>query len=127
MTAYNVVRFRTRPGQEQAFVDAHRKADLAVKGFRKGALIKTGERSFCFVGEWDKVDSIAAARPAMIGLLDGMRGLLEDLGGGLGVTDPVSGAAIVDVRAKQRAKARGGAKKRAGKKKRAAKKRRKAR
>ena len=32
----------------------------------------------------------------MIAQLDRMRGMLEDLGGGLGVTDPVSGDAVVE-------------------------------
>jgi hypothetical protein len=31
----------------------------------------------------------------MISLLDEVRGMLEDLGGGLGPTDPVSGEAVV--------------------------------
>jgi hypothetical protein len=117
MTAYNVVRFRTQPGMEQAFVDAHRKISTPMKGMRRFALIKTGDRTFCIVGEWDKMDSIVAARPAMIGMLDGFRHMLEDLGGGLGVTDPVSGAVVVEVKpAKPRAKSRPAAKKRAGKK-----------
>jgi hypothetical protein len=42
------------------------------------------------------MDALAAARPAMIATLDGFRDKLEDLGGGLGVTDPVSGEVIVD-------------------------------
>jgi len=37
-----------------------------------------------------------AARPTMIGYLDGVRPLLEDLGGGLGLTDPVSGEVVVE-------------------------------
>jgi hypothetical protein len=65
-------------------------------GVRDGALIKTGDRTFCFVGKWDNFDKIAASRPKMIGILDGFRGMLEDLGGGLGVTDPVSGEAVVE-------------------------------
>lgn len=119
MTAFNVVRFRTKPGMEQAFIDAHKKAHLNVKGFRGGALVKTGERAFCMIGEWAKMDSIAAARPAMIGLLDQFRGMLEDLGGGLGVTDPISGSVVVDIKAprKKAKKATKAAKKR-GKKKR---------
>ena len=32
MTAYNSVRFRTKPGKEQAFIDAHEKASLDVAG-----------------------------------------------------------------------------------------------
>jgi hypothetical protein len=98
MTAYNVVRFRTKPGKEKAFIDAHEKISLQAKGFRKGALIKTGERSFCMVGEWNDMDSLAAARPMMIGVLDTFRDMLEDLGGDLGVTDPVSGTVVAEIR-----------------------------
>lgn len=97
MTAYNLVRFRVKPGQEQAFIAAHKNAKREMKGFRKGALVKTGDRTFCFVGEWDSMDALAAARPTMIGTLDGFRDLLEDLGGNLGVTDPVSGTVVADL------------------------------
>ncbi len=98
MTAYNVVRFRVKPGSEKAFEEAHRALNSAkMKGFRKGALVNTGEGSYCFVGEWGAMSDIVAARPEMIAFLDTVRGLLEDLGGGLGVTDPVSGEAVVEV------------------------------
>jgi hypothetical protein len=43
--------------------------------------------------------SISAARPAMIKNLDRFRGTLEDLGHGLGVTDPVSGELVIDIKA----------------------------
>jgi hypothetical protein len=99
MTAYNIVRFRVKPGCEQPFVDAHRSANPGFKGFRAGALVKTGERTFCFVAEWTNFQRIVDARPQMIGLLDSMRDYLEDLGGGLGVTDPVSGEAVVTLKA----------------------------
>lgn len=102
MGAYNVVRFRVKPGCEQAFIDAHKKAKPAFKGFRGGALVKTGDREFCFVGEWSGFQKIAAARPIMIGLLDGMREYLEDLGNGLGLTDPVSGEVVVTLKASKR-------------------------
>ncbi|HEY9028404.1 MAG TPA: antibiotic biosynthesis monooxygenase [Burkholderiaceae bacterium] len=95
--AFNVVRFRVKPGREQAFIDAHRRADLAVAGFRRASLIKTGERSFCIIGEWDSFDALAKARPTMIGVLDTFRDELEDLGGGLGVTDPVSGEVVLSL------------------------------
>jgi len=97
MSAFNVVRFRVKPGREQAFIDAHRRADFGVAGFRRASLIKTGERSFCIVGEWDSLDALAAARPTMIGVLDSFRADLEDLGGGLGVTDPVSGEVVLSM------------------------------
>ena len=98
MTAFNIVRFRVKPGREEAFLEAHRKADPTFKGFLRGALVKTGERAYCFVGEWDAFDSIAAARPEMIGLLDSFRDELEDLGNGLGVTDPISGDVVIDLK-----------------------------
>jgi hypothetical protein len=98
MTAFNVVRFRTRPGHEQALVDAHRRAQMDFDGLIRAALVKTGERTYCFVGEWQSLDCLVAARSKMIGMLDGFRGDLEDLGGGLGVSDPVSGEVVVDVK-----------------------------
>lgn len=96
MTAYNVVRFKVKPGKEQEAM-AIWKAAPRPKGAGKGALIKTGDRSYCFVGEWDSMDSITAARPQMIAELDKVRPLLEDLGGGLGVTDPVSGEVVLEL------------------------------
>jgi len=99
MTAFNVVRFRVKPGQEQAFVEAHRQARPKFKGFVDGWLVKTGEQTYCVVAQWRTFQSIVNARPEMIGLLDGMRDMLEDLGGGLGVTDPVSGDAVMRMRA----------------------------
>jgi len=95
MSAFNAVRFRVKPGREQDFIEAHRKAEPGFEGFVRGALVKTGDRTFCFIGEWQSMDAIAAARPGMIALLDSMRDQLEDLGGGLGLTDPVSGEAVV--------------------------------
>ena len=98
MTAYNVVRFRVKPGRDKDFIAKNRDMGATkMKGFRKGALIKTGERTYCLVGEWDGFSSIVAARTEMIGALDGMRDLLEDLGGGLGLTDPVSGDAVLEM------------------------------
>jgi hypothetical protein len=97
MTAYNVVRFRVKPGRDREFIDLHRKAPVTFKGWRNGALVKTGEQSYCFVGEWDNFNSIVAARPEMIGLLDSFRDMLEDLGNGLGLTDPISGETVLQM------------------------------
>jgi hypothetical protein len=98
MTAFNVVRFRVKPGREDAFIEAHRRADPVFKGFVRGTLVKTGERSFCMIGEWNTFDNLAAARPQMISLLDTFRDDLEDLGNGLGVTDPVSGETVFEMK-----------------------------
>jgi hypothetical protein len=57
-------------------------------------MIKTGERSYCVIGEWESLDALIASRERMIAVLDTFRDTLEDLGPGLGVTDPVSGEVI---------------------------------
>jgi hypothetical protein len=98
MTAYNVVRMRPKPGREQDFLTAVKSANTAFKGVRKVALIKTGERAYCLIGEWDSMQNIVDARSAMVRDLDGFRDLLEDLGGGLGVTDPVSGEVVQELK-----------------------------
>jgi hypothetical protein len=95
MTAFNIVRFRVKPGHEEHFIAAHRGRNLAMRGFRAGALVKTGERSYCIVGEWTSLQRMVEARPKMIGILDTFRDDLEDLGAGLGLTDPVSGEVVV--------------------------------
>lgn len=96
MRAYNVVRYKVKPGQEEAFLAAHRAAK-SFPGFAGGALVKTGDRAYCFIGNWNSFDDIVAARPQMIALLDTFRDKLEDLGGGLGVTDPVSGEVVAEL------------------------------
>ncbi len=104
MTAFNVVRFKVKSGKEQQFVDAHRKVRPPFKGFLGGSLIKTGDQSFCFVGEWRTFQNIVNARPQMISFLDGFRDMLEDLGGGIGISDPVSGQAVAKLAAPKTAK-----------------------
>jgi hypothetical protein len=98
MSALNIVRFRVKPGRDEAFIEAHRRADTRLAGLRRFSLVKTGERSYAVVGEWDSFDSLAAARPQMIAMLDGFRAELEDLGNGLGVTDPVSGSVVLEIK-----------------------------
>ena len=104
MTAFNIVRFKVKPGREQQFVDAQRQERPTFKGYLGGSLIKTGDQTFCFVGEWRNFQSIVNARPQMIGMLDKVRDLLEDLGSGLGITDPVSGQTVARMGAPKTAK-----------------------
>ncbi|MDQ2963250.1 MAG: antibiotic biosynthesis monooxygenase [Pseudomonadota bacterium] len=106
MAAVNVVRFRVKPGNEQQFIDAHRKMQPTLKGFLGGSLIKTGDQTFCMVGQWRNFQSIVNARPQMIAMLDEVRDLLAELGGGLGLTDPVSGEVVVKLAAPKAAKKR---------------------
>ncbi|MET0293745.1 MAG: DUF718 domain-containing protein [Phenylobacterium sp.] len=62
---------------------------------RHANIIKTGERSYAIIGEWASMEDLAANRPQMIATLDSFRDCLEDLGGGLGLTDPVSGEVVL--------------------------------
>ena len=91
MTAFNAVRFRVKPGRDQEFLDAHKAVEAAWPGLIHANIIKTGERSYCIIAEWKDMDACVKARPNMIATLDSFRDTLEDLGGGLGVTDPVAG------------------------------------
>lgn len=95
MTAFNVVRFRVKPGRAQAFVDAHR--GVAWPGCRRFSLVDAGDGRFFVIGEWESLAAMGAARAAMIATLDGFRATLEDLGGGLGVTDPIAGTVLLDL------------------------------
>ena len=98
MTAFNCVRFRVKPGREQEFIDAHRRVAADWPGLVGANLIKTGDRGYCIIGEWSDMDAIAAARQVMIATLDTFRDTLEDLGGGLGVTDPASGPVVLTLK-----------------------------
>lgn len=97
MSAYNIVRFRVKRGCDDKIIQAHRHVNANFPGFIRGSLIKTGERSYCMIGEWDKQSSIDAAENEMIGVLDSFRDSLENLGSGLGVTDPIAGEVLVEL------------------------------
>ena len=89
MTAWNVVRFRVKPGREEEFLAAHRAVNRGgFKGMRRFSMFKTGNSSYCVIGEWQSLKNLADARPQMIGTLDTFRDCLEDLGGGLGGYGP---------------------------------------
>jgi antibiotic biosynthesis monooxygenase (ABM) superfamily enzyme len=97
MTAFNAVRFRVKPGRDEDFLAAHRAMDARWPGMTSARIIKTGERDYCLIAEWTGMEAMAAARPQMIATLDSFRDTLEDLGGGLGLTDPVSGPVVLDL------------------------------
>ena len=105
MTAFNIVRVRVKGGREQDFIEAHGRLGLDIPGFRRGVLVKTGERAYCVIGEWDSMEALAAARPHMATLLATFRDMLEELEHGLGISDAVSGEAILDSREDPRSRA----------------------
>ena len=99
MTAMNVVHMRVKPGKEDEYVRIHREMDpRTMVGGRNFWLVRSGERDFVVVGEWESLAAMVAARPAMIANLDRLRPILEDLGGGRGVTEPWSGEVALHLR-----------------------------
>ena len=122
MTALNVVRFRVKPGRQEDFIKLHREIRPAFKGYLGGDLIQTGEQTFCIVGQWRSMKALEAARDEMIAILDQLRDMLEDLGDGLGVTDPVSGESVASFKPTKKGKSKKGkGKKKSAMKKKAAK------
>ena len=98
MTAFNAVRVKVKPGRDQEFLEAHRNVERDWPGLNHVNLIQTDEHEYCIIGEWSDMDSLAAARSHMVATLDTFRDTLEDLGGGRGVTDPVSGPVVMELK-----------------------------
>jgi hypothetical protein len=95
MPAFNIVRFRVKPGQDARFLDAHRAGKANWPGLQRGTMIKTGDQNYCLIGEWADTEAISKARSNMIATLNSFRDTLEDLGNG--VTDAVSGQMVLDL------------------------------
>ena len=95
MSAFNVVRFRVKPGRQKDFLAAHKKAAAGWPGLKHANLIQTGERGYCLIGEWDSKEALEEARPKMIETLDSFRDCLEVLGPKVGVTAAVSGEVVL--------------------------------
>lgn len=95
MTAFNVVRFKVKSGMEAAFLDAHRNIGQEWTGLRHANIVSIGDGRYCIIAEWESMEALAGSRAAMIATLNSFRATLEDLGGGLGVTDPVAGPVVL--------------------------------
>jgi hypothetical protein len=98
MSAINVVKFRVKADREGHFLDVHRGGKANWPGLLRGVMIMTGDRTYCLIGEWADAEALANARGRMIETLNGFRPDLEELGGGLGVTDAVSGSVVLDLK-----------------------------
>ena len=93
MSAFNVVRFKLKPGKDQEFLDAHGPGKADWPGLKKGVIIKTGDDAYCLIGEWADEESLAAARSPMISTLNTFRQVLEQTA--TGTTDAVSGSVVL--------------------------------
>ena len=97
MTAFNAVRFKVKPGRDEDFLLAHQRGDREWPGLNRVNLIQTGDHDYCIIGEWQDMDSLAAARPHMLATLDSFRDTLEEVSDG-NVTDPVSGPVVLELK-----------------------------
>ena len=97
MTAFNAVRFKVKPGRDEDFLLAHQRVDREWPGLNRVNLIQTGDHDYCIIGEWQDMDSLAAARPQMLATLDSFRDTLEEVSDG-NVTDPVSGPVVLELK-----------------------------
>jgi quinol monooxygenase YgiN len=93
MSHYNIVRFRVKPGMDRAFLEAHRPGTVNWPGLHQGIIVNTGEGTYCLIGEWQDEKAMKAAMPQMQAKLDTFRHVL--IGGETGVTDAVSGPAVL--------------------------------
>ena len=67
MRAFNVVKFKVKPGSETAFLDAHLDGKAKWPGLAKGTIIKTGDASYCLIGEWTSADALDRPDPSTQG------------------------------------------------------------
>ena len=93
MSAFNIVRFQVKPGMDRQFLDAHAPGKANWLGLTKGTMIKTGEGTYCLIGEWADDKALAEARPQMIATLNTFRDALVPTASG--VTEAVSGPVIM--------------------------------
>jgi len=98
MSAFNAVRFQVKPGRDKDFLDAHKNVGGDWTGLRHANIIKSGKDTYCIIAEWTDVEALVQARPKMVATLNAFRDTLEDLGGGLGVTDAVSGPVVMSLK-----------------------------
>lgn len=88
-----------KSGQDDAFVEAHRYGKANWPGLVRGEIIKTGDRTYCLIGEWTDQAALAGVLANMIATWNSFRSTLEDIGNSLGMTDAVSGPVVLDLKA----------------------------
>tara|TARA_E500000331_G_scaffold306374_1_gene310648 strand:+ start:310 stop:672 length:363 start_codon:yes stop_codon:yes gene_type:complete len=89
------VRFQTKKGQENAFIEANLKFNVSnYTGCLSHQCINAGNGRFQSVAVWESEDALVEARPLLIKFLDTLRPMLAEISPELGVTDPISGNII---------------------------------
>jgi len=83
MTAFNVVRFRVKPGREQEFLDAHKRVEANWSGLVHANMIKTGEHTFCIRLAFSGFEHahVVLGGESFVALAEGLQNALWALGG----------------------------------------------
>ena len=88
----SVVKFETKPGSADAFVQNVKKHNLGdIEGLIEHTLIQTDENKFTWVAEYDDISSVVNAQDRLIAVLDTHRPMLFDV---TEATDPESGQIV---------------------------------
>ena len=92
------VRFKVKSGHRDEFIQRLNEFELPP-GALEHTAIETGDHTYCTFVVWRQEEDLAQARPGMIAFLDTVRQHLEEISPELGVTDPVSGPVIQQIKA----------------------------
>tara|TARA_Y100000996_G_scaffold302326_1_gene239741 strand:+ start:391 stop:684 length:294 start_codon:yes stop_codon:yes gene_type:complete len=93
MKYMNIVRFKVKKDCVNDYIEALN-TQPSWNGNIEGRTVQTGENTFCGYGLWESKEAMDAEMESMIGWLDTVRDMLEEISPELGVTDPVSGPVI---------------------------------
>ena len=95
METCNVVRIRVKPEFEAEFLALNENPSHGVEqGLIHSFLVRTGERTYCFVGQWSSMTALAAGQSVIAAQWDKMRHMLDDLGEGAEPIEPLVGEIV---------------------------------
>ena len=97
----NIIRSKVKEGKKDEYMKKLKEFFNSMKGTDSLIAMKqiqTGPNNMCIIGEWKDEQAIAKARDKMIAGLDTLRPLLEEISPELGVTDPVSGPVVMEIK-----------------------------
>ena len=93
MKHINIVRFKVKLEHVNDYLEALTQQPV-WKGNIEGKTIQTGENRFCAYGLWESKEAMDLEMDSMVGWLDTIRHMLDEITPEFGVTDPVSGPVI---------------------------------
>lgn len=95
MQTCSVVRMRVKPEFEAEFLALNDNPSHGVEqGLIHSFLVRTGERTYCFVSQWSSLSAQAEGQAVIAAQWDRMRHMLEELEDGRGLADQLCGEII---------------------------------